>query len=115
MSQSPTPNDGAKAGTAKAGSDPTPGPRSVPPAGATPASTGLTLTPSFDRVTLDWNTPSGDGVTGYRIWRGASAGELTVLVSDTGSTSTSYVDETAEEDTTYHYAVAALNAAGAGP
>ena len=110
MSQSPTPNDGAKAG-----SDPTPGPRSVPPAGTTPASTGLTLTPSFDRVTLDWNTPSGDGVTGYRIWRGASAGELTVLVSDTGSTSTSYVDETAEEDTTYHYAVAALNAAGAGP
>ena len=87
----------------------------VPPAGATPASTGLTLTPSFDRVTLGWNTPSGDGVTGYRIWRGASADALTVLVSDTGSTSTSYVDETVEDDTTYHYAVAALNAAGAGP
>ena len=38
-----------------------------------------------------------------------------MLVSDTGSTSTSYVDETVDDDTTYHYAVAALNAAGAGP
>ena len=87
----------------------------MPPAISTPGSTSLTLTPSYDRVTLGWNTPSGDGVTGYRIWRGASAGALTVLVSDTGSTSTSYVDETVEEDTTYHYAVAALNASGAGP
>ena len=115
LSQSPTPNDGAKAGTDKSGSAPTPGPRNVPPAVSTPGSTSLTLTPSFDRVTLDWNTPSGDGVSGYRVWRGAGAGELTVLVSDTGSTSTSYVDESVEEDTTYHYAVAALNASGAGP
>ena len=38
-----------------------------------------------------------------------------MLVSDTGSTSTSYVDESVEDDTTYHYAVAALNANGAGP
>ena len=112
-SQSPTPNAEAKPG--KSGSGPTPGPRNAPPANSTPGSTSLTLTPSYDRVTLGWNTPSGDGVTGYRIWRGASAGELTVLVSDTGSTSTSYVDESVEDDTTYHYAVAALNAGGAGP
>ena len=111
----PTPNAGAKAGTDKSGSDPTLGPRNAQPANSTPGATGLILTPSFDRVTLDWTTPSGDGVTGYRIWRGASAGALTVLVSDTGSTSTSYVDETVEDDTTYHYAVAALNAGGAGP
>ena len=87
----------------------------MPPANSTPGATGLTLTPSFDRVTLDWTAPSGDGITGYRIWRGASAGALTVLVSDTASTSTSYVDESVEDDTTYHYAVAALNAGGAGP
>ena len=111
----PTPNAGAKAGTDKSGSDPTLGPRNPQLANSTPGATGLTLTPSYDRVTLDWSTPSGDGVSGYRIWRGASAGELTVLVSDTGSTSTSYVDETVEDDTTYHYAVAALNAGGAGP
>ena len=109
----PTPKAGAKPG--KTGSDPTLGPRNVPPANSSPGATGLTLTPSYDRVTLDWTAPSGDGVTGYRIWRGASAGALTVLVSDTGSTSTSYVDETVEDDTTYHYAVAALNASGAGP
>ena len=112
---SQSPNAEAKAGTDKSGSDPTLGPRNVPPANSTPGSTSLTLTPSFDRVTLGWNTPSGDGVAGYRIWRGASAGALTVLVSDTGSTSTSYVDESVEDDTTYHYAVAALNANGAGP
>ena len=109
----PTPKAGAKPG--KTGSDPTLGPRNVPPANSTPGATGLTLTPSYDRVTLDWTTPSGDGVTGYRIWRGASAGALTVLVSDTSSTSTSYVDETVDDDTTYHYAVAALDANGAGP
>ena len=108
-----TPEAGAKPG--KTGSDPTLTPRNPQLANSTPGATGLTLTPSFDRVTLDWSTPSGDGVSGYRIWRGASAGELTVLVSDTGSTSTSYVDETVEDDTTYHYAVAALNAGGAGP
>ena len=108
-----TTNAEAKAG--KSGSGSTLGPRSLPPASSTPGSTSLTLTPSYDRVTLGWTTPSGDGVTGYRIWRGASADALTVLVSDTGSTSTSYVDESVEEATTYHYAVAALNASGAGP
>ena len=75
----------------------------------------LTLTPSFDRVTPDWNAPSGGGVMGYRVWRGLTAGELTVLVSDTGSTSTTYVDEAVEAETAYHYAVAAPNANGAGP
>ena len=110
---SPSPEAGAKPG--KTGSDPTLAPRNAQLANSTPGATGLTLTPSFDRVTLDWTAPSGDGVSGYRIWRGASAGALTVLVSDSGSTSTSYVDETVEDDTTYHYAVAALNAGGAGP
>ena len=110
---SPSPEAGAKPG--KTGSDPTLAPRNAQLASSTPGATGLTLTPSYDRVTLDWTAPSGDGVSGYRIWRGASAGALTVLVSDTGSTSTSYVDETVEDDTTYHYAVAALNAGGAGP
>ena len=112
---SPSPEAGAKPGTDKTGSDPTLAPRTTQPANSTPGATGLTLTPSYNRVTLDWTTPSGDGVTGYRIWRGASADALTVLVSDTGSTSTSYMDETVEDDTTYHYAVAALNANGAGP
>ena len=108
-----SPDAGTKAG--KTGSNPTLSPRNVPPGSSTPGATGLTLSPSFDRVTLDWTTPSGDGISGYRIWRGASADALTVLVSDTGSTSTSYVDATVEDDTTYHYAVAALNANGAGP
>ncbi len=112
---SPTPSPSAEAKPGQSGSGPTPGTRSLAPVSSTPGSTSLTLTPSFDRVTLDWTTPSGDAITGYRIWRGASASALTVLVSDTGSTSTSYVDETVEDDTTYHYAVAALNAAGAGP
>ena len=81
---------------------------------AVPGSPGLTLTPSFDQVTLDWTAPTGDAVTGYRIWRGPDADSLSVLVSDTASTATSYVDDTVEAETTYNYAVAALNANGEG-
>ena len=79
-----------------------------------PGATGLTLTPSFDRVTLSWDAPTGP-VSGYKIWRGATAGSLTVLVADTASTDTSYIDETAEAETEYHYAVAAVNSHGTGP
>ena len=88
-----------------------------------PGSTGLTLTSSFDWVDLAWGTPPDDAVTGFRIWRGTAADSLSVLVSDTSAASvqvlestpwTLYRDETVEADTTYHYAVAALNANGEG-
>ena len=54
-------------------------------------------------------------MSGYRIWRGHDAGDLDVLVADHEATSTSYVDDTVNPETSYHYAMAALSAAGAGP
>ena len=78
-----------------------------------PGSTGLTLSPSFDRVTLTWSAATGT-VSGHKIWRGTAAGSLTLLVANTGSSDTSYVDETAAAETEYHYAVAAINSKARG-
>ena len=86
----------------------------TPRANTPPGSTGLTLSPSFDRVTLTWSVVTGT-VSGHKIWRGTAADSLTVLVANTGSTDTSYVDETAAAETEYHYAVAAINSHGTGP
>ena len=77
--------------------------------GAPPAPTGMSATAGGDGVELSWTAPEHDAISGYRIWRGADADSLTVLVSDTAATDTSYSDTTAEGETTYVYAVAALS------
>ena len=82
--------------------------RANPPA----APTGLTLNADHDSVTLSWTAPGDATVAGYRIWRGPDADNLSVLVSDTGSTTTSYTDGTVTAETSYRYAVAALNGDG---
>ena len=69
-------------------------------------------------VTLTWDAPDDDSVTGYRILRrNADAGEhsLSVLVEDTGSDATSYIDEDVAAGTKYVYQVKAINEAGVGP
>ena len=66
-------------------------------------------------MSLSWDDPQNSSITGYRIWRGPDADNLTELVSDTGSASTSYTDDTVSAETAYRYAVAAINAHGAGP
>ena len=61
-------------------------------------------------VTLIWETLEGDGqITGYRIRRGAARDSLQVLVADTGSAATTYVDTTVTAGTRYYYTVASLN------
>ena len=69
------------------------------------APTGLTVREQTDKkgttVELSWTAPDHGALTGYRIWRGADAGAPAVLVEDTGDTSTSYTDATAEADTSY--------------
>ncbi len=79
--------------------------------------TGLTATAAATpSVTLTWNAPpASENVTGFNIQRGATADALTPLVSDTASTDTSYTDSTVTAGATYHYQVAGINAAGAGP
>ena len=99
--------DGVQSATASVTTPAAPQPPSAP--------TGLVATPSHDRVSLSWDDPQNSSITGYRIWRGPDADNLTELVSDTGSASTSYTDDTVSAETAYRYAVAAINAHGAGP
>ena len=69
-------------------------------------------------VTLTWEAPDDDSVTGYRILRrNADAGEnaLSVYVSDTGGVATSYTDRDVAAGAKYVYRVEAINEAGVGP
>ena len=79
----------------------------------------LTVVENADgSVTLTWDAPGDDSVTGYRILRrNADAGEdsVSVYVSDTGSDSTSYTDTDVSAGTRYVYRVKAINEAGVGP
>ena len=65
-------------------------------------------------LTLTWDDPQDDTITGYRILRGAEADNLAVINSDTASNATEYEDDTVAPETTYHYAVLARSANGEG-
>ena len=88
-----------------------------------PTPTNLTAVVNSDgSMTLNWDTPSGDGITGYQILRrsrdgeeygdGEGAAAFVAIVADTGSTGTSYTDTTVTPHTRYVYRVKAINAAG---
>ena len=77
------------------------------------APTGLTGSLQDGDITLSWTAPTGD-VTGYRVFRGNTSKNLSTLISDTGSTTTSHTDDSVSAGNTYHYAVAAINSAGTG-
>ena len=81
---------------------------SNPPA----APTGLRTLTTDQEITLVWDDPADDSITGYEVWRGPKASSLQVLAADTGSTSNSYLDDTVEAETTYHYAINAINPDG---
>ena len=86
--------------------------RNNPPA----APTGLNAAEVSDSsVTLSWTAPNSSGITGYRVLRGLTAAKQDVLVNDTGSTGTEYVDRNVEVGTGYHYSVRAINDGGVGP
>ncbi len=69
-------------------------------------------------VTLSWDTPGDDSVTGYRILRRHTVkqapGVFSTLAANTGTTATTYTDRVASPETRYAYRVKAVNAAGAG-
>ena len=80
------------------------------------APTGLTVARVGHSVlTLTWNDPQDERITGYRVLRGASVDSLSTIEENTGSNATEYEDDTVAPETTYHYAVMALSADGAGP
>ena len=66
-------------------------------------------------ISLTWSAPSSDGgsaVTGYRIYRGGSAGSETFLAS-VGAQSI-FLDSGLSTDQTYYYQVSAVNGVGEG-
>ena len=76
----------------------------------------LTGTANADgTVTLRWDAPNDDSVTGYQILRRRpSEGEKTLLVhvNDTGNTATEYTDNDVTPDVGHAYRVKAINAVG---
>ena len=83
-----------------------------------PAPANLTAVVNADgSVTLTWEAPVDDSVTGYLILRrrpyeGEKA--LLVYVENTGSTATTFTDTDVTEGTQHVYRVKAINGAGAG-
>ena len=86
------------------------------PSGPPAKPTGLSATASHDSVTLTWNDPGDDSITGYVILRRVRendvGGEFSELVPDTGSTATTYTDDTVVAGITYTYRIKAINGAG---
>ena len=78
--------------------------------------TGLEATASHDSVTLTWDDPGDDSITGYVILRRIpgvdSEGHFDVLVADTGTAATTYTDNTVAAETRYTYRIKAINGAG---
>ena len=76
----------------------------------------LTGTANSDgTVTLSWDAPNDDSVTGYQILRKRPReGEkiLLVYVNNTGSTATEYTDNDVTPDVLHAYRVKAINAVG---
>ncbi|MFW6142528.1 MAG: fibronectin type III domain-containing protein [Candidatus Saliniplasma sp.] len=65
-------------------------------------------------IDLTWDVPNTDGgrsITQYKIYRGTSSGDMTLL---TEVSSTSYTDEDISEGETYYYEVSAVNSKGEG-
>ena len=77
---------------------------------------GLTGTVAHDVVSLTWDNPDNDSITGYQILRRNpdvhDPGQFEVHVDDTGSAATSYVDRDVSAETRYVYRIKARNAAG---
>ncbi len=80
---------------------------------------GLDATATHDSVTLTWDDPNDDSITGYVILRRVRendvGGEFSVLVPDTGTAATTYTDDTVVAETTYTYRIKAINEHGVSP
>ena len=92
--------------------DVTPEPEAEPPA----KPTGLSAVATHDTVTLSWDDPQDDGITGYVILRHDKEiheEETFVTVeSDTASADTTHTDDTVEPEKQYVYRIKALNEHG---
>ena len=78
--------------------------------------TGLSAVVSHDTVTLTWDNPQDDAITGYVILRRDREihpqGTFVTITDDTGSADTTYTDDTVEPDKEYVYRIKAINEHG---
>ena len=78
--------------------------------------TGLASQVSHDAVSLSWDDPGGDTITGYVILRRDRAihepGTFVTVTADTGSADTGYTDATVEPEKQYNYKIQAINEHG---
>ena len=78
--------------------------------------TGLVSEVSHDSVTLRWDDPGDDTITGYVILRRDKQvhpeGTFAEITGDTAGAQTTYTDDTAEPGRQYVYRIKAINAAG---
>ena len=90
--------------------DPVDDPVVDPPAKPTGLSAGAV---SQTSVTISWDDPGDDSITGYRVLRqdldGSDPEALNTIANDTGSPATSYTDSTVAAGQRYAYRVVALN------
>ncbi len=77
-----------------------------------PCVTGVTTTPHS--VTLNWTASTSSNITGYNVYRGATAGGPYTKINPSliASTSTSYTDTTVQGGTTYYYVATAVDNTG---
>ena len=78
--------------------------------------TGLSAVVSHDTVTLTWDNPQDDSITGYVILRRDREihpeGTFVTITGDTGSADTTYTDDTVEPDKQYVHRIKAINEHG---
>ena len=78
--------------------------------------TGLEATATHDSVTLTWDDPDDDSITGYVVLRRIPGvdpeGQFSELVSNTGTDATTYTDDTVSAETRYTYRIKAINEHG---
>ena len=80
---------------------------------------GLVGVAATRSVTLSWDDPGDASISGYQVLRRDRAvdavGVFHILIADTGTSSTTYVDNTVQPESSYVYRVKAHNVAGLGP
>ena len=71
---------------------------------------------SHDTVTITWDNPQDDAITGYVILRRDReihpVGTFVTITYDTGSADATYTDDTVEPDKQYVYRIKAINGHG---
>ena len=74
---------------------------------------GLEATATHDSVTLTWDDPQDNSITGYVILRRLPSvdpeGQFDELVADTGTAATTYTDGSVAAETRYTYRIKAIN------